>query len=162
MMADDRNISGGKALDDFLKSLPVKVERNILRSALRQGANVFKVEVRENIPVDSGELRRSVRVVTKAKGGKVTASVRVGNKRAWYGHMVEFGTKPHKIVPKKKGALVIGQTRAMVVDHPGAKPHPYMRPAFDTKPTAAIAAVGMQIRKRLTAEGINVPAAETD
>lgn len=161
-MADHRNISGGKALDDALKTLSAKIEKNILRSALRQGANVFKAEVRDNIRVDSGDLRRSVRVTTKSKGGRVTAAVRVGNKRAWYGPMVEFGTKPHKILPKKKGALVIGQTRAMAVDHPGARPHPFMRPAFDSKPDAAIAVVGAQIRKRLTAEGINVPAPETD
>lgn len=158
----DEYISGGRQLDDFLKTLSTKVERNIMRSALRQGANAFKDAVKANIPVDSGALRRSVRVSTKAKGSRVTASLRVGNKRAWYGHMVEFGTAAHQILPKNAKALAIAGVAVRSVDHPGAAPRPFMRPAFDSKGAAAVQAVATQIRARLTAEGINVPAPEVD
>lgn len=178
-MADDLNITGGKALDDFLKSLPGKVEKNIMRSALRQGANEFKDEVKATVPVGPpsfenrqlygaypGALRDTVRVTTKSKGGKVSASVKIGGKNkkghvVFYAHMVEFGTKPHKIT-SKKGYLSINGRVVKAINHPGTAPQPFMRPAFDAKATAAIAAVGAQIRKRLTAEGINVPAPETD
>lgn len=158
----DEYIGGGRQLDDFLKTLSTKVEKNIMRSALRQGANAFKDAVKANIPVDSGALRRSVRVSTKAKGGRVTASLRVGNKRAWYGHMVEFGTRAHQILPKNAKALAVAGMPVKSVDHPGAAPRPFMRPAFDGRSAAAVQAVAAQIRARLTAEGINVPAPEVD
>lgn len=154
----DQSILGGRELDAFLQSLPVKLERNILRSALRAGGNEFKAEAQANVPVKSGKLRKSVRVSTKSKGGKVSAHVKAGGKAAPHAQLVEFGTKPHKIAPKKAGGLTIGGNIVSAVDHPGAKPHPYMRVALDAKTGAAVQAVAQQVRKRLTKEGINVPA----
>ena len=158
----DESITGGRELDDFLRTLSVKVEKNIMRSALRQGANAFKDFVKAGIPVDQGDLRRSVRVSTRAKGGRVIASLRVGNKRAWYGPMVEFGTKAHRINPKRAKALAIAGFPVRGVDHPGARAKPFMRPAFDSKSRAALDAVAAQIRARLTAEGINTLAPEVE
>ncbi|MDQ1925172.1 HK97-gp10 family putative phage morphogenesis protein, partial [Massilia pseudoviolaceinigra] len=89
----DPNITGGRELDAFLQQFSAKFEKNVMRGGLRAGANEFKEEVKANIPVDSGALRRSVRVTTNAKGGRVTASVKIGNKKAWYAQMVEFGTR---------------------------------------------------------------------
>lgn len=160
-MADDRNITGGRELDAFLQTLSVKVEKNIMRSALRAGANEFKDEVKANIPVDSGDLRRSVKVSTRSKGGRVTASLKIGNKTAWYARLVEFGTAAHKIAPKDSGGgLLIGGNVVGAVNHPGARAKPFARPAFDSQAGRALAAVAAQIRKRLTAEGINTPAPE--
>ena len=161
MATDNANITGGRELDAFLQTLSVKVEKNILRSALRQGANVFRDEVRKNIDADhlrdSGDLRRSVRVSTASKGGRVTASLKVGNKRAFYAHMLEFGVQAHSI---KKGASVRSGRNPSADPHPGFAPKPFVRPALDTKVPAAILAVTAQIRKRLTLEGINAPAPE--
>lgn len=158
----DQNITGGRELDASLQTLAPKVEKNILRSALRAGGNVFLKEVRINIPVDEGDLYRSAKVSTRSKKGLVTASVKVGGKKAPHAHLVEFETKPHKITPKNAQALAIGGQVVREVDHPGTRAQPYMRPSFDAKPTQAIAAVGAQIRKRLTAQGINVPAPEAE
>lgn len=158
----DENIRGGRELDAFLQTLSVKVEKNILRSALRAGANEFKNEAKANVPVSSGKLRRSLRVSTKSKGGRVTASLKAGGKMASHAMLVEFGTKPHKIAPKNAEALLVGGQVVGEVDHPGARPHPYLRPALDSKQGQAIAAVAAQVRKRLTAEGLNVPAPETE
>ncbi|MEO7494717.1 MAG: HK97-gp10 family putative phage morphogenesis protein [Massilia sp.] len=156
----DETISGGRELAAFLSALPAKIERNILRSALRAGGNEFKKEVQSKVPVVSGALRRSVRVSTKSKGGTVSATMKIGGKQAPHAHLVEFGTKPHKIAPKGAGGLLIGGNVVGAVNHPGARPHPVVRPAFDGKAADSIAAVASQIRKRLTAEGINVPAPE--
>lgn len=158
----DQNIIGGRELAEFLSSLPKKVEQNIMRSALRAGANVFKKEVSPNIPVVEGDLKKSLRVSVRAKNGTITASVKMGGKKAPHAHLYEFGTKPHKIEPKNADALAIGGVAYRSVNHPGARPHPTMRPAFDTKSSEAIAAVAAQVRKRLTKEGINVPAPETE
>lgn len=162
----DQIIKGGKELDAFLKALPARVEQNLLRSALRAGANELKKEIKQNLQsngsVDDGDLLKSVRVSARAKRGVVTASVKAGNKVAWYWRFVEFGTKPHKIEAKKGGALNIGGSFPRSVMHPGARPKAFMRPAFDTKASAAIEAVGKQIRERLTLQGINVPAPEVE
>lgn len=184
----DEIIKGGRELDAFLQSLPVKVEKNILRSALRAGANEFKAEIKANAPVDDGDLRDSVRVSTRSKGGTVYASVKAGNKKAWYAHLVEFGTRAHLIkvqdserpvnyrLTAKRGTLTHMSMRTInrnalkigsnfvgpVVNHPGARPHPFVRPALDTKAGAAVAATAAKIRQRLTKEGINAPAPEAE
>jgi HK97 gp10 family phage protein len=156
----DESIVGGRELDAFLQSLSVKVERNILRAALRAGANEFKAEALAKVPVLSGKVRRSLKVTTGSKGGRVTAKLKAGGKAAPHAMLVEFGTKPHRIAPKNGGGLVIGGHVVGAVHHPGSKAKPYLRPSFDSKSTAAIGAVAAKIRERLTAEGINVPAPE--
>lgn len=158
----DQTIVGGRELDAMLQSLPVKVERNILRAALRAGAAVFREEAKAKAPVDSGALRRSIKVSTNSKKGRVTAKLKVGGKLAPHAHLVEYGTKPHTITAKQGGGLTVGGNVVSSVDHPGARPRAFMRPAFDTKPPAAIAAVASKIRERLTTAGINVPAPEVE
>jgi HK97 gp10 family phage protein len=158
MATDNENIRGGRELDAFLQTLSVKLERNILRSALRQGANVFRDEVRANIDAqgikDSGELRRSVKVSTNSRGAGVTSTLRVGNRTVFYAHMIEFGVQAHST---RKGASVRSGRNPSANPHPGFAAKPFMRPALDTKVPAAILAVTAQIRKKLTLAGINTP-----
>lgn len=156
----DQSILGGRELDAMLQSLPTKIEKNILRAALRAGVNEFKKEMQANVPVKNGKLKRSIKVSTKSKGGRVSAKVKAGGKAAPHAMLVEFGTKPHKIAPKKAGGLLIGGNVVGAVDHPGAKAHPFARPALDSKQGQAVAATGSKIRERLTKEGINTPAPE--
>lgn len=158
-MAEFKSIKGGKELDAFLKSLPQKVEKNIMRSALRAGANVIKAEAKENVAVDDGDLKKSVRVSVSAKRGKIVAKVKSNLRHA---HLVEFGTAAHKIEGKNGGYLFFKGMGIKSVNHPGAKKQPFLRPALDTKSNAAIVAVGNQIRARLTKQGINSGTLEVD
>jgi HK97 gp10 family phage protein len=157
--ARDEVLSGGRALDDLLQTLPTKMEKNIMRSALRAGAAVMLEEVKSRIPVASGALRDSARITTRGRKGQVSASVKVGNFQAWYAHLVEFGTRPHTIRPKEQGgALQFGGTLTRSVEHPGTRGQPFMRPAADAGFTASTAAVQVKVRERLTKQGLNVPA----
>lgn len=157
-MSNETNIIGGAALDALLQTLPVKMERNIMRTALRAGAAEYLEEVRRNIPQDSGDLARTARITTRvAKNGQVSASVKVGNRQTWYAQLVEFGTRPHRIVARPGHALNVNGTEVRSVDHPGTRPHPYMRPAADAKFLAAVAAVQAKVRQRLTKAGLEVP-----
>lgn len=161
-MASFINIKGGEELAKALQQLPVKIEKNILRSALRAGANVIKNEAKSNVPVDDGDLKRSLKVSVDAKRGRVTAKVKAGNKKVFYTHFVEFGTAAHIIKPKgritaKKGALSFNGVFVNSVNHPGARAKPFMRPALDAKANEAIVATGNKIKQRLTAVGINTP-----
>lgn len=162
MSSDLKNIKGGKELQAMLDSLPAKLEANVMRSALRQGAKVIEAEAKRNLEsngsVDSGELFGSVRVSTRSRRGVVTATVRAGNRKAWWWRWVEFGTSAHNIAGKKGGFLSFGGLFRKSVTHPGAKAKPFMRPALDSKANDAIQAVGEQIRKRLTKQGLNASA----
>lgn len=163
MTARDEVLTGGRELDRLLQTLPGKMQKNINRAALRAGAAVLLPEVRQNIPVASGNLRKTARISTRAKGAEVSASVKVGGKHkgvdAWYAFLVEFGTRRHKILPKKQGGVMqFGGIKTRMVDHPGTAARPFMRPAVDAKFPEVIAAVTAKIRERLSAQGLDTPA----
>jgi HK97 gp10 family phage protein len=160
MASNDQVVLGGRALDEALKTLAPKIEKNIMRAALRAGVNVIKNEAKQEVPVKTGALRKSLKVSTKSKDGKVTAVLKADSRIAPHAHLVEFGTRPHKIKPRNGDALVIGGHVVADVDHPGSRPKPFLRPSFDSKAPQAIEAVASKIRERLTKEGINVPASE--
>lgn len=154
------NITGGKELAQFLQQLPVKLEKNIMRGALRAGAKVIADEAKINVPIQDGDLRRSIRVSSNAKRGRVEAKAKAGGKKAWYAAIVEFGAAPHII--KGKGGKMLKFTgrdgrkvEIAQVSHPGFKPRPYLRPALDAKAKQSIVEVGNYIKARLTKEGIN-------
>lgn len=177
MSVDEQYILGGAALDALLGTLPVNIEKNIMRGALRAGAKVFLAVVKQNIPVDKGALRASARITTRVRKGEVTASVKVGDKNVYYANMVEFGTRAHlvKVQESERGVnrrtgkalsyrtinrnvLRIGNTFVgPTVEHPGARPRPFMRPAADAGFEAAVAAVQAHVRKRLAKEGLTTP-----
>lgn len=165
------SIEGLSQLNDILNSLPEKIERNIVRSALRSGLKQMKVEAEALVPIRTGALRQSLKIKTKINKGRPIAALTVGDKKAWYAHLVEFGTGsfyegkgksvggPYKINAKKGGALFIGGNGNPVksVTHPGAKAQPFMRPAFDAGNRAALAEFAATIRRRLTKQGIDLP-----
>lgn len=153
------NIKGGRELQEVLNTLPAKVEKNIMRAALRQGANIIRDAAREKAPKDTGALRKSIKVSTTGKRGEVIARIRAGDNKAYYAHMVEYGTAPHSITVGQDGtALAVPGNPVRSVNHPGAAPKPYMRPAIDENVEAATRRVGEVIRQRLSQKhGIDVP-----
>ena len=100
-------------------------------------------EAKGLVPRRTGNLARTIRV------GRVTdtsAEVLAGGRNAvGYAAAVEFGTRPHLIVPRRAKVLAWGGARtlggrlrkgarathfARRVNHPGTKPHPYLRPGI--------------------------------
>jgi HK97 gp10 family phage protein len=158
MSTQQQLIGGGRELDQLLQTLPAKIHKNILRAALRAGAAVVREEARNQVPVASGALRRSIRITTRAKRGETYASVKAGGPIAYYAHMVEFGTRPHRIEAPANSALNVEGSARREVDHPGSRARPFMRPAADAAFTPAIQAVQAKLRERLTERGLNVPA----
>lgn len=172
------SIVGGRQLDDLLRTLAPKMEKNIMRSALVHGAKVIMREAKSLAPVGppsstnaaqyggyAGALRDSIRVTSGFnKKGFAYASVKAGGKtkkgaNVFYAHIVEYGSQRHRIAPRAKKRLELGGAFvAGAVQHPGIRAQPFMRPAVDAKYGEAIDAVTAQIRKRLAKEGIDVPA----
>lgn len=152
-MNDLVKFKGGRELSAFLDSLPDKLAKGALRSAMRAGAKVILDEARAQVPVDQGALRDSLKVSTRAgKNGVVTATVKT---RMFYARFVEFGTAAHEIAPKKAKSLFLAGLFRELVDHPGARAKPFMRPALDGKASEAVRAAGEQLKKRLNKQGLN-------
>ncbi len=165
------SIEGLSQLNAILNSLPDKIERNIVRSALRSGLKEMKTEAEARIPTRTGALRESLKIKTKLNKGRPIAALTVGNKKAWYAHLVEFGTGsfytgkgksvggPYKIKGKNGGALLLpgGGAPIKSVTHPGSRAQPFMRPAFDAGNSAALQKFIATIRSRLTKQGIELP-----
>lgn len=154
-MAEFVHVKGLVELNKFLQTLPVKVEKNALRGALRAGMNVVKPVAQERARKASGEYARGLTVGTRSKGGRVTASLKPKGKHAFLGPFIEFGTRAH-IIAAKTGFLFFGGFFAKAVAHPGTKPHPHLRPALDSQAQNALIAAGEYLKKRLaTKEGID-------
>lgn len=141
-------VKGLKELNDFLQQLPARIEANVLRSALRAGANVVKEEVKRRVPVRTGTLRDGIKVSTRSRRGRVTARVRTTGKHAYIAGWLEFGAAAHRIKAKGKG-MFFGGRFAKFVDHPGIQPRPFMRPALDSMAQEAVMAAAQHMRKRL-------------
>ncbi len=151
-MADDLNVKGLSALNAFMDQLTPKMERNVCRGGLRAGMNVVKPVAQANIDSISGELAKGLKVSTRARGGKVTATLKATGPHAYVAPWLEYGTRPHTITARNRKGLSVGGLFFQSVDHPGiAKgPHAFMLPALDTQAQAAVIATGEYIRGRLS------------
>jgi HK97 gp10 family phage protein len=166
-------VKGLGDVNSFLSTLPAKLESNILRGALKAGADVFAAEARDT--VRSHEVRDAISTSSRAEKGLVSAKVQVKGKGAYLAPWLEHGTDPHFIsvddsvsegktvrrinTEVKHHSLEIGgHFVGTTVHHPGAQPYPFMRPAVDNKSGAAIAAIGDYIAARCTKAGFAAPA----
>jgi HK97 gp10 family phage protein len=145
-VTDLAHVKGLSDIQKRLDTLPPKIERTALRGGLRAGAGVIRDAARANIESESGELAASLKTKSNAKGGKVTATVYT---RVFYAKFVEFGTKPHMITARGAQGLSFGGRFVESVEHPGARPHPFLRPAMDAYAGAAVVAAGEYLKKRL-------------
>ena len=95
---------------------------------LIRSANYLLTEMQVRVPVDSGELRRSLAV--RVEGDRVV----IGPDTPYAG-FVEFGTKPHEIRAKPGKSLAFTmngqQVFARVVHHPGTRAQPFVEDSFD-------------------------------
>lgn len=157
----ETQIDGLADLQKLLDQLPVKIEKKILRGALRAGQKVVLEQAKTHIHNVSGELAGSLRISTKAgKNGKISARVVAGNKTAYYAHMVEFGTAKHLIKPKNRKSLFIAGIMRELVHHPGSRKKPFMRPAADAaaqESSQAMEAFKDYMRSRLNKELDKLP-----
>lgn len=142
----EQHIKGLAELNRFLQDLPVKMEKNVLRGALRAGAKTVLPVAKANIHNVSGVLSASLKVRSDARGGQVTAKVYT---KVFYARFVEYGTRPHKITAKDGGALAFGAGFVEWVNHPGSKGFGFLRNALDTQANAAVVATGEYIKNRL-------------
>lgn len=145
-MSDLVHVKGLADLQKLLDTLPAKLEQNVMRGALRAGMRPIKSDAQASVSVVSGVLRKGLKISARAKGGKVTASLKATGKHGYIAYWIEYtGAKAHKI----KGPITIGGRVFSNVDHSGFKARPFMRPALDNRAQDAVIAAAEYIKKRL-------------
>lgn len=161
---------GDSEVRQFIRQLPGQIERKLLRGAGRAGAKVIAEEAKDRCI--SSEVRSAIRTRVTTDEARVTAHIQVRGPGAYIAPWLEYGTSPHFIsvddsqrggMSVKRinrdgagGSLVInGQFVGDTVYHPGARPHPFLRPALDTKADAAIAAAQGYINARVSRQGLS-------
>lgn len=181
-MADSVHVKGLDALQKLLDTLPVKLEKNVMRGGLRAGMNVVKPVAASNVHSISGELAAGLRVSSSARGNVVRGILRAKGIHGYVAMWVEFGTRAHLIkvqesekpinlrLSARRGVLTrasmttinrnvlkIGNTFVgPTVNHPGSGPKKFMRAALDSQAQNAVVAAGEYIKKRLaTKEGLD-------
>lgn len=175
-------VSGKGEVAAYMAGLPSQITK-VLSGAARIGGKVIAEEAKARS--ESDEVSEAVIVRTKQDdGGRVTVTVTV--KPGWpmaRAIWLEYGTSPHFISvddsqrrglgirrinqkvneAKGDGSLVInGKFVGATVWHPGARPHPFLRPALDTKEDDAIKAAQNYINARVSRKGIALDAEGTD
>lgn len=155
-MADTTHVKGLAELQKMLDTLPVKLEKNIMRGALRAGMRPVRVAARQNINSVSGLLAKGLTVGTKVQGSRVIANLKAKGPHGFVAKFLEYGTSAHTIMARAgAGALRIGGRFRSAVRHPGSRQNPFMRPALDTQAQAALRQTGEYVRARLTKAGLD-------
>lgn len=132
-------VTGIKGLDKALKALPAKIEKKVLRQAMRKGVKPIQAAAKANVPVRSGTLKKAIKVrAMKRKKDRLGVLVIVGQGdfkgETFYGAMIEYGH-----FAGKRGTP----------DRKFVEAKPFMRPAFETNKEA----VGKET-VRLIREGV--------
>lgn len=114
-MSELIHVKGLSDLQKFLDQLPAKMEQNVMRGALRAAAIPVRDDAKRMAPVSApssagrkkygayaGALRDSIRVSVRARGGRVTASVKAGGAakgktQVYWAGWAEYGTREHFI-----------------------------------------------------------------
>lgn len=117
-------VTGIPELDAKLRSLEPKLAKKIYRRSVRKAAKPVLDTARSLAPVESGDLKRSlkIRAMKRSRRNKHIVGVQVVTGKEWfkgdqfYAAFIEFGAPGHKFFGKGDAPL---------------EPKPFMRPAHD-------------------------------
>lgn len=165
-------VTGRDAVKRYIASVPELFMAKVLPGAARAGAAVVADEAKDRC--ESPEVAADIVIRTKRDGDKIRIKVTV--KRGWsysVGVWLEWGTAPHfisvddrqrkgrsvrAINAKSKATQTLainGQPIGATVLHPGARAHPFLRPALDLKEAEAIRAAQHYITTRVKRSGLS-------
>lgn len=115
-----------------LAGIPTSAQARAARvRALKPVVDDAKQNLAVNGSVITGKLRRALGTGEKDRN-TTAAGPRRGKEHTNVAHLVEFGTAPH--AQPRRGIM-----------HPGAKPYPFMRPAFERNKELVIQNLGKEL-----------------
>ncbi|MCA3254933.1 MAG: HK97 gp10 family phage protein [Alphaproteobacteria bacterium] len=162
-MSATQSFKGGPELERFLSTLPVRLQKNVLRSGMRAGANVAKKAAQETLGSqanETGQLRKGLKVSTRVVKTEVIARLRATGEHAYIAHWIEFGVQPHSVA---RGADISrGKKQHIGPFHPGFPGIGFMRRSLDENVAQIVGAVGEQISLRLSKIGLDAPVLTVD
>jgi hypothetical protein len=161
------------ALRRAIGQLPAQLTNNVARGAARAFAAPIIADAKRRCRDE--EVGESLKVTTRVEPGAVVATIGTSGKGAYRAPWAENGTRPHLIAVNdqdrkgrsigrinrlvREGSLKIGSAFVgPVVDHPGARPYPFLRPAIDSETDAGMEAATAYVAKRLAAGDLSTPA----
>ena len=113
-------IQGLRDLNRRLNALGSKGAKKVVRSAARRGANIIKRAVQREIDaqglVDTGFLRKSIRVRTRVTPDGALATVHNGD--AFYGMFYEFGSSKTQAKPFMRPGFEQGSGESLASSGP--------------------------------------------
>ena len=151
-IGDTKELQGLSELLADLKTLPDRIEKNVIRTALRRGVTEFGREVGSRMPLRTGRLARTVKMKSWKQDGKPVVTLMSGGGRAFYAHIVEAGSKPHIIKPRRAKFLFFGGSAKKVVNHPGTRGKFFIRDSFTQGSDNALRAFIAYLNQRLPKE----------
>ncbi|MEZ5951183.1 MAG: HK97 gp10 family phage protein [Planctomycetaceae bacterium] len=91
-MSKGFEITGHKKIDKLFKQLTDKVQKNVVKKAMRIGMKPLLDEVKQNVPVDTGATKNDIRI-RAGKRSRDRIEVQVSSKNDNYiPKFLEFGT----------------------------------------------------------------------
>ena len=156
------NAGGAVIRDEARRLVPVRtgaLKKSIISRTNRKGQTRDRVAV--EVVIDNKvfteverKSKKKGRVTKKLKGERRKAGVGIAGKiyPRNYAHLVEYGTKPHALGKGSKLNPTKGEAEQSGRMHPGAKPKPFMRPAYLQKQDEALDAIKTKTRAELNKE----------
>ena len=161
-------IRGRAEVSRYLRQLPDHITK-VLRGGGRAGGKVIAEDAKRRCRSDEV----SEKVVTKTEVEGFQVRVRITVKPGWARSVaiwLEYGTSSHFITVddnqrqgmtarrinetgKARSLLINGKPVGRSVFHPGAQPHPFLRPALDASRAEAIAAAQSYLNARIGHNG---------
>lgn len=133
-MATTRSRLGSQAIDDLLRTLPVRVRDKLLRAALTRGAEIVLAEAKALAPVHTGEYRDSLYVrPIKLHSRNASREAAIGVVGGYgLAHLLEYG---HAYKATIRGKTYEGNVPAQ----------PHLRTAADNKRDEAVKAISSHL-----------------
>lgn len=122
-----------------------------LEPILLAAGEVIRQAAEENVrPTSAVTADNMIKETIERKSGRIEVWIGPQRKTAWYAHLIEWGAKPHRIVPRKAKMLkFINGALRRGANHPGMAAKPFMRPAFDNRQVAAKQEAGAGIKRAI-------------
>lgn len=153
------DLVGDTALVSALAQLGRAIGGPVLDSSLRKGANVLKPEIQrrwdsaKNVNQTAAKSRGQAVAVVKQTGRprhQPEMIVGMAGGAISTAHWVEFGTQKHSVKPGAsiRRGIFVGHAPM----HPGNRPSPFFRPAFEAKGEEAKQVVMMDLAQKIEAK----------
>ena len=158
-------LAGEDALTGRLNKLDKNIRKRVMKAAVAAGGSEILKTARKKAPKRSGLLAKAlavksityrhgeqaVAVIGARRGAKLKSMAKIRSaggakikaaEPSNYAHLVEFGTRAHPISAKGEGFLSFLGVVTKAVMHPGAKPRPFLGPAYTSSISRAFKRMG--------------------